>query len=319
MVSAARVLNRRPAFVVLFLAAGFILMYLTRTTYKVYEEPPPFALAKTWANRPTKFSLSVDNQTKKQNVTGDTGECDLDRKFMPVGSRPLLLLLSFPGSGNTWVRYLIERSTGIYSGSFYHDVGTGNDNCSVWRKSNPCSKTTLVVKSHGWENFDRIKSGGQKCKVEGAILIIRNPYGAILANFNRVKKGKRGTASASQFLTDQWKHFAESRSASWLKTNKKGMEIHTKLVVFYEDLVANTEYELRRMLDFLQVAHNKRRIACLMNDTVGKYKREHKELGINPYSAEINRTIDAKIRTFREYLQSNSNIELPPYESNNPS
>lgn len=319
MASAARELNRRPAFVVLFVAAGFILMSLTKTTYKVYEEPPPLALANTWTKRPTKLSLSVDNQNKEENASGDSEECDLDRKFMPAGSRPLLLLLSFPGSGNTWVRYLIERSTGIYSGSFYHDVGTGNDDSSVWRKSNPCSKTTLVVKSHGWENFDRIKSGAQKCKVEGGILIIRNPYGAILADFNRVKKGKTGTASASQFLTDEWKHFAESRSASWLKTNEKGMKIHNKLVVFYEDLVANTEYELRRILDFLQVAHNERRIACLMNDTVGKYKREHKELEINPYSAEINRTIDAKIRAFRESLQSNSYVELPPYESKNPS
>lgn len=31
------------------------------------------------------------------------------------------LLYSFPGSGNTWVRLLIELSTGIYTGSVYDD------------------------------------------------------------------------------------------------------------------------------------------------------------------------------------------------------
>ena len=31
------------------------------------------------------------------------------------------LLISFPGSGNTWMRLLIEYSTGIYSGSIYAD------------------------------------------------------------------------------------------------------------------------------------------------------------------------------------------------------
>ena len=34
---------------------------------------------------------------------------------------PLIALASFPGSGNTWVRYLIERATGIYTGSYYDD------------------------------------------------------------------------------------------------------------------------------------------------------------------------------------------------------
>ena len=34
---------------------------------------------------------------------------------------PLVAVSSFPGSGNTWVRYLIERATGIYTGSFYND------------------------------------------------------------------------------------------------------------------------------------------------------------------------------------------------------
>lgn len=45
----------------------------------------------------------------------------LDAKFMPEGSMPYILLISFPGSGNTWVRYLIERATGIYTGSVGND------------------------------------------------------------------------------------------------------------------------------------------------------------------------------------------------------
>ena len=30
-------------------------------------------------------------------------------------------LSSYPGSGNTWVRYLIEEFTGTYTGSIYND------------------------------------------------------------------------------------------------------------------------------------------------------------------------------------------------------
>jgi len=32
------------------------------------------------------------------------------------------LLVSYPGSGNTWIRHLIEQASGIYSGSIYGDI-----------------------------------------------------------------------------------------------------------------------------------------------------------------------------------------------------
>ena len=38
-------------------------------------------------------------------------------------SLPLMALASFPGSGNTWIRYLIEGATGVFTGSIYMDHG----------------------------------------------------------------------------------------------------------------------------------------------------------------------------------------------------
>ena len=35
--------------------------------------------------------------------------------------QPLVALSSYPGSGNTWLRYLIEGITGIFTGSFYYN------------------------------------------------------------------------------------------------------------------------------------------------------------------------------------------------------
>ena len=32
-------------------------------------------------------------------------------------------LASYPGSGNTWVRLLIEQATGVFTGSVYVDIG----------------------------------------------------------------------------------------------------------------------------------------------------------------------------------------------------
>ena len=45
------------------------------------------------------------------------GEVKLGEK----GQFPLTSISSYPGSGNTWVRYLIEEFTGYYTGSIYDD------------------------------------------------------------------------------------------------------------------------------------------------------------------------------------------------------
>ena len=43
-------------------------------------------------------------------------------KFLPVKSGVKRTgLISFPGSGNTWTRNLIEQASGIYTGSMYSD------------------------------------------------------------------------------------------------------------------------------------------------------------------------------------------------------
>ena len=50
-------------------------------------------------------------------------------KFLPVDSGvKQAVLVSFPGSGNTWARHLIEQASGIYTGSVYGDfslLGSG--------------------------------------------------------------------------------------------------------------------------------------------------------------------------------------------------
>ena len=35
---------------------------------------------------------------------------------------PIVGLASYPSSGNTWIRYLVECAAGIFSGSMYNDV-----------------------------------------------------------------------------------------------------------------------------------------------------------------------------------------------------
>ena len=44
---------------------------------------------------------------------------NLTTTFSKQNPLPLVALASFPNSGNTWIRYIIEGITGIFTGSFY--------------------------------------------------------------------------------------------------------------------------------------------------------------------------------------------------------
>ena len=93
-------------------------------------------------------------------------------------------LVSFPGSGNSWVRQLLETSTGVYTGSIYNDksyvtagmIGEGIK-----------SKCVIAVKSHHCNNLKTFSK---------MIYVVRNPFDAILAEFTRLKK-KHANASTS--------------------------------------------------------------------------------------------------------------------------
>ena len=85
------------------------------------------------------------------------------------------MLVSFPGSGNSWVRQLLESTTGIYTGSYgdcdlnYIKTGMLGEGIT--------SQSVIAVKFH-WGPFPR-------WPFKKVIYIIRNPYDAIVAEYQR--------------------------------------------------------------------------------------------------------------------------------------
>lgn len=67
------------------------------------------------------------------------------------------LLYSFPGSGNTWVRLLIDWSTGVYSGSFYLDKTL----IPILPGEIKCDRSVSVIKVHPTlQSFQQLLKGG---------------------------------------------------------------------------------------------------------------------------------------------------------------
>jgi hypothetical protein len=103
------------------------------------------------------------------------------------------MLYTFPGSGNTWCRLLIEYSTGIYSGAVYND----DKLLEALPGEFTCNHRVSVVKvhphTHGFEELrtGTFNSDNNKCKkgevqrFKRAILLIRNPFDSIWSEFQR--------------------------------------------------------------------------------------------------------------------------------------
>ena len=105
-------------------------------------------------------------------------------RFVDRRGRKSVALVSLPGSGNTWVRGLLEKATGICTGSIYCD--------RTLREGGFCGEglrgTNLIaVKTHdsslAWRGGGRAEP--TRPVFDKAIFLIRNPFRANIAEWNR--------------------------------------------------------------------------------------------------------------------------------------
>lgn len=126
-----------------------------------------------------------------QKLSGSETYKGSDCRFLVTKSRKPVALVSFPGSGNTWVRQLLETASGICTGSVMCDMSLRH---SGFIGENINSGSTLVVKSHEpvptWlvgpiKSTNGLKPQANNVAYESAIVLIRNPFDALVAEWNR--------------------------------------------------------------------------------------------------------------------------------------
>ncbi|GIY42585.1 WSCD family member CG9164 [Caerostris extrusa] len=132
------------------------------------------------------------NEGRMNNFRRRINVCVQPRFKKPPG--PMTALASFPGSGNTWIRYLVQQSTGILTGSVYRDYSLKRNGYPAESVANG---SVLLIKTHEWGETTRQK-------FNKAVLLIRDPYGCLVAEFNRRAGGHVGHASPEKFHKRQW-------------------------------------------------------------------------------------------------------------------
>lgn len=115
------------------------------------------------------------------------GDLHCHCKFMNTTGHRRVALVSLPGSGNTWLRGLLERATGVCTGSLFCDkILHGGGMCGEGMRDG-----VLVVKTHDtrlqWTDM-HYKSGkwsDTRPFFDAAIVVIRSPFKALVAEWNR--------------------------------------------------------------------------------------------------------------------------------------
>eukprot|EP00943_MAST-04B_sp_MAST-4B-sp1_P002859 g2859.t1 len=164
-----------------------------------------------------------------------------------------IALASYPRSGNSLVRRLIESITGIVTGS---DTKPGRGMAELLRNNGligegeTTKEKVWVVKTHFPE-----RTGWQKFKVQRAILLIRHPINAIKSYFHmQLTATHHLSLDPTEFehLSKVWNDHIILETEIWKEFHKYWLTRDIPVIIVrYEDLLVNRESEMKRLYRFL--------------------------------------------------------------------
>ncbi|KAK7077210.1 WSC domain-containing protein 1 [Halocaridina rubra] len=230
--------------------------------------------------------------------------------FANNGALPIRALASYPGSGNTWTRRLLEDASGIFTGSIYSDqqlfVNGYYGELEPWT-----SGTTIAQKTHDC-GFTHVQAFNKS-----VILLLRNPYRAILSFHNYLFAGHTGFAPMSNYRRKDWSKFVHLQVKSWLEmainwTTQSNPRSLT--VLHYEYLQENPVPYLEHTLRNLGIEPDPERMQCLQKAhsyKTFKRKEEFVPEKLEMFSTNDKDKIDRAIRYIDYLLRKRGQQSLP--------
>ena len=144
-----------------------------------------------------KTDILQNEKSEDDILSGMRCSCKL-LKVNKKAPRKRVALSSLPGSGNTWVRQLLESATGICTGSMWCDPSLrANHFCGEGQHS----RSLLVIKDHStkvaWSSDRKEERDAPQRKpdYDAMILVHRDPFDATVAEWNRALFDKEQNSS----------------------------------------------------------------------------------------------------------------------------
>jgi hypothetical protein len=147
--------------------------------------------------------LELDNELAGDQYSNETSaSCQLKEAILYPYQDKLksTALISFPRSGNTWVRSLIERSTSYSTSSVYCDK-------QLISLRAECDRSNIfLIKTHDTKPYAVIR--GKKRYYDQFIFLVRNPFDSFLSyyEFTKIKHGGNKHETPTKILEDKSKN-----------------------------------------------------------------------------------------------------------------
>jgi hypothetical protein len=209
-------------------------------------------------------------------------------KEEPPAAKDVVFLASYPRSGNTWLRFLLD-SYAFPPAGHLNDLGRLSVELDYWvaeadKRKLPNSwiynairkierghpraahmPEDLFIKSH----YLRTQSHPFVNRAKRAILLLRNPLDVLLSGMNFAELTMpHQTTDAQSYARSFIEHGGDK---SWIEVGYGSWEGHARswleqkdfpvLLVRYEDLKAHPADQFRRILQFLQIPIDEARLA----------------------------------------------------------
>jgi hypothetical protein len=163
------------------------------------------------------YESNVEEETKEplseeQEVIAEAAE-------EVILDRGVSVLASFPGSGNTWVRLLLEYATGYFTGSIYNDLalspllpGEGDMSSKVLVvKAHTSPESYLTMTRHPTSNLTHPVT-----LVRRVVLLVRHPLDAIWSEFQRRHAGSHVGVTTS-LRASEFEAFSGCMACRWIQ------------------------------------------------------------------------------------------------------
>jgi hypothetical protein len=157
-------------------------------------------------------------------------------------------LATYPRSGNTWTRTLIEKATGFLTSSEYCDRSLEKT------LKGECNATnSFLLKTHYPAlAFKHNVPQKELFKFDRAIVVVRNPFDAVFSFYNYISTKGSHVEKLNQTELHENGFDIKQLVESYVRHHEYWLSAPTgRLIVRYEDMKRNPITELRKITDYL--------------------------------------------------------------------
>ena len=115
----------------------------------------------------------------------------------------------------------------------------------------------------------------------------------------------------TRFYTAEFEQYAADNIEKWTRVAQDWVELGDTLVVHLEDVVENKDLQIRRILSFLGIDPDERKLKCVKHGNFDIFKRQSLKFERSPFPEHIVEKINNQIEIVNKTLLKYGNRPLP--------